>query len=189
MPRARKLCLSLALAAGLATGPASACGYHQPVDVERGILNLVYPDALYVTTAVWQAEQAGHLGGARPAGLAAAQDPFAFHGEARRLERLGERLAQAAPQELSGFSLVLIESMLWTRYTLAYGRALSAVHSDGRGEGDTVVVTHGLVVRALVEGRMDGERALQLGLLRLYGEAEDVARIEMLLTSLRASGS
>jgi hypothetical protein len=175
--------LTLALVASLGAAPALACGYHQPVDLERGILNLVYPNALYVPTAVWQAQQSGLLG---PADAMQASDPFAFHGVARRLETLGETLAGKAPEELSGFSLVLIDSMLWTRYTLAYGKALSVVHSDGAGLGDTVVVTHELVVRALVEGDLDGERALALGLIRLYGSDAKLQALAKLFAAVTA---
>jgi hypothetical protein len=186
MSRLRDLSLSLVLLAAVSTGTADACGYHQPVDMERGILNLIYPNALYVPTAVWQAQQTKLLG---PTDAVQAKDPFAFHGVARRLETLGERLAGAAPGELGGLSLVLIDSMLWTRYTLAYGKALSVVHSDGPALGDAVVVTHELVVRALVEGRLDGERAMAMGLIRLYGDASQQVRLAALLTSLRASGT
>jgi hypothetical protein len=181
----RRLGLSLALAA-FGAGAALACGYHQPVDLERGVLNLVYPDALYVPTAVWQAQQAGLLG---PIDAAAAKDPFALHGATRRLEALGDVLAAKAAPDLHGLSLVQIDSMLWTRMAFADGRATTIVHSDGPQTGDAIVVTHDLVVRALVEGRMGGEQALSLGLIRLYGGEAEQGALAALFAALKANGS
>ncbi len=41
----------------LATGPALACGHHNPREIARGIMNLVCPNSLYVRTAAWQAQE------------------------------------------------------------------------------------------------------------------------------------
>jgi hypothetical protein len=44
----------LALAAS-ASAPAWACGFLDPAQVRRGMMNWVYPDSLHVGTAVWVA--------------------------------------------------------------------------------------------------------------------------------------
>ena len=53
------VCATLALA----PGAAPACGLEDPssIAVQRGMLQLAYPLALYVGTAVWQAQVAGAL--------------------------------------------------------------------------------------------------------------------------------
>ena len=43
------------------SGAAFACGYHNPSDVARGVMNFAYPKSLYVRTAVWQAQNSGLL--------------------------------------------------------------------------------------------------------------------------------
>jgi hypothetical protein len=49
-----------------------------------------------------------------------------------------------------------------------------------------VVVTHELVVRALVEGDLDGERALALGLIRLYGSDAKLQALAKLFAAVTA---
>jgi len=174
--RLRAGLLLLALAG--AAGRAEACGYHAPVDIERGLLNLVYPEAMHVSTAVWQAEQAQLLraGGSREADIACGclvllpppRGPFAFHATARQLERFGRLLADATPESEGTVSLVLIDSMLWTRFVLAGGTVRSEVHSSGPGTDGPVLVSHTSVIEALVDGRLSGDLALERGLLRVY---------------------
>lgn len=159
--------IALALAGVPGGGSATACGLHRPVDLERGILNHVYPDSLHVLSAV---RHAGLLPDWEEA-QASKRDPFAFHGLAARLQDFGDSLSSDWAPGLAGFSMVLVDSMLWTRFVAGEGGIVSEVHSDGPGTGDLVVVTHGAVVDAIVEGRMNGEQAIALGLLRLYGEA------------------
>ena len=42
-------------------GPTLSCGYHDPTLVAQGMLNHMYPRALYVVGAIQRARQAGHL--------------------------------------------------------------------------------------------------------------------------------
>ena len=51
----------VALVAVLASPPSFACGFHDSVQLQKGILNWVYPDSLHVGTAVWMAQEAGRL--------------------------------------------------------------------------------------------------------------------------------
>ena len=92
-----------------------ACGYHNPVDLGRGVMNWVYPNSLYVQTAVWQAEDAGVL----PSRAAdPPKDLFAYQRIAKAMRAYGERLTQAnsATGEMPNFSIVLIDTLLWTRF-------------------------------------------------------------------------
>ena len=87
---------------------AAACGYHNPVDLARGVMNWVYPDLLHVRTAVWRAEDAGILPKRRADHV---KDLFEFQKTARDLKTFGELLArlEASPEELPAVSVVLLD--------------------------------------------------------------------------------
>jgi hypothetical protein len=88
-------------------GVAHSCGYHDPVDLARGMLNWVYPNSLYVRTAVWQAEDAGIL---PKRASEPSKDLFAYHRIAIAMRSFGELMAKAniAPGEMQGRELGLI---------------------------------------------------------------------------------
>src|SRR5512139_1460539 len=69
----RALPAVLLLATLLASAPAvHACGLENPSSVNVGLLNLAYPDALHVRTAIWVAQRDGLLA---PFDAAAVVDP------------------------------------------------------------------------------------------------------------------
>ena len=62
MKRAVGVLLAAIMILALANAPSElACGYHDAGSINRGMLNLVYPNALYVTSAVWKAQLVGLL--------------------------------------------------------------------------------------------------------------------------------
>jgi hypothetical protein len=148
----------LALAA-----PAFGCGYHGGVAQERSLVNLAYPQALHVHTAVWKAQ----LGGRLERG-----DPGAFRVNLL-LAQLRAHLAAAPAMARPSVTLVLLGPMLWTRYQSDTGGVRVSVHVDGPEPGDVVLVTEAPVVKALLEERLSVRDALDSGLLRVYGTAED----------------
>lgn len=161
-----------ALACGLATYPAAgfACGYHDPAAVSLGILNWIYPDSLHVRTAVWQAEDAGIL---PPRKTIRGADLFAFHRAVSDMRALGERLAAARRSggKDHAFAIVLLDSVMWTRFAAAESTLAVEPHVDGPARGDVVVITDGKVVRAMLAEALSFARAEAQGLLRLYGDA------------------
>jgi hypothetical protein len=180
-----------AVAALFATAAASptvlACGYENPNDLALGMLNWVFPDALYVRTAVWQAEKAGML----PARAAKpAKDLFGdgFRRAAASMNGLGERMNAAAPAagERPSFSVVLIPAVMWTTYTPRAGGYSVHVHADGPAKDDVVIVTDEKVVRALVDGSLDAVAAESYGLVRFYGPANRQNEVRVTLAGLMA---
>lgn len=159
------------ITAGLvfAGSAAFACGYHNPSDVARGAMNFAYPKSLYVRTAVWQAQASGVL---PPRPAQAVKDLFAYQRMAAGLRKLGEDLGPAPGPDF-GFTIVLLDSLLWTRYAAADGGFGVAVHVNGSSKGDAVLVTESDVIRALNGGLIGFEVAEAHGLIRLYGP-EDV---------------
>jgi hypothetical protein len=162
---------------------AEACGYHDPSVIARGVLNWTYPKALYVGTAVWQAEASGVL--PRPTQT----DLFAYQRTVRHLQTLGERLRRSriAHGQDRSFSMVLLDSMLWTRFAVVPEGYAVEVHADGPAAGDVVLVTHGKVIQALAEGTFDAALAEKHGLLRLYGPAASQDKVRSILISSAAA--
>jgi hypothetical protein len=164
--------LSFSLALGLCWGtPAAlACGYHDPATIALGLLNWTYPNALYLRTAAWQAKDAGVL---PPRWKGLQKDLFAFHRAAAAMQDFGRRILT---QPLAGvsaqsFSVVLLESQLWTGFARGENGITVDVHADGPRQGDVVVVTDIKVVRAMLDDALPFAAAEAHGLLRFYGDA------------------
>jgi hypothetical protein len=156
-----------------------ACGYHDPSVIARGVLNWTYPKALYVGTAVWQAEASGVL----PRHAQTPKDLFAYQRLVRHLHALGERLSRSriAHGQGSSFSIVLLDSMLWTRFAARPDGYEVEVHANGPSLGDVVLVTHRKVIQALAEGSFDAAVAEKHGLIRLYGSAASQDEVRAVL--------
>lgn len=159
------------LAAGLVLGaaPLRACGYHNPATVALGMLNWVYPDALHLRTAVWQAEDAGIL---PPRRKSPQNDLFAFHRAVSAMQGLGARiLTRPSPGETGDvFSIVLLESVMWTNFAAGDDGIVVEVHAERPRPGNVVVVTDLKVVRALLDDTLTFAAAQAHGLLRFYGD-------------------
>ena len=185
-------CLALAAAAWIAPA-AHACGYHDAVGLNRSALNLAFPDALHVHTAVWTAQLQGFIArDEQPApnderpeplrALAAYRDAVGQLGLFR--DRVGSRVGKrAAP----AFTVVLVGPMLWTRFEKAGDELAMTPHVTGPSPGEVVVVTDKPVIAALVEGTLTPREAGQLGLLRYYGEPEHVGEVAALVDRLSQS--
>lgn len=171
--RAPIVLAALLLAAATAAG---ACGFEDPnsVGVRRGLLNLAFPESLHVGTAIWQAQLAGKL----------PRDPLAQNAdltpEARgalrmvqataAMRALAARLASENSGGAQNLSVVLLSSVMWSRFE-PQGNAVNAnVHVTGPEEGDVVLVTDTPPIRALADGSLEFSEALASGLVRLYGD-------------------
>lgn len=189
--RLASVLLSIAVLATVSIAPgARACGFHDPASVNLGMLNLAYPDALHVRTAVWMAQRDALL----PRGANAPSDPSSveFRLEAMRryrdavagLDALRERMTpmDGTPR----FAVVLIGSMLWTRFEPSGGQVAMTPHATGPLPDDVVVVTDVPVVLALLDGTLTPAEAQARGLVRLYGPPRPRAGVASLFDRLRA---
>ncbi len=173
-----------------AAWPAGACGFHGAVDLNRSALNLAYPKALYVHTAVWMAQLEGVIARNEPAAepderpealraLAAYRDTAGQLGLFRDLA--GAHVDRGA---VPAFTVVLVGPMLWARFEPAGAGLAMAVHVTGPVPGDVVVVTDRPVVAGLVDGTLTPRSARERGLIRFYGEPERVREIAALVDRL-----
>jgi hypothetical protein len=175
--------LGALLACAVATLPARACGLEDPssIAMQRGVLNVAYPQSLHVGTAVWQAQVAGRL----------PRDPLAQQGEltpeargALRLLRAGSllrqfaaKLAEQAATPHAPIAVVLLGPVMWNRFEFDGAAVRPTLHAAGPQPGDVVVVTDIAVIEAVGAGTLTLPEALQGGLMRLYGPATEVAAV------------
>jgi len=151
---------------------AIACGYHDDVSLARGILNWTYPDALHVVGAMAQAVSERRL---PPPTFGRERNPWGYHRVVLMLDHYARRF-RLPPEEIQppAFSVLLIESMLWTRFVSEGGELQSQVHVSGPQAGDLVLISGEDVIRQITNGRLSVGEASRLGLVRLYGPEEQV---------------
>lgn len=150
------------------------------MDATRGLLNWAYPNALYVTSAVWQAENAGIL---PPRVTVKSRDFAAYLRTIKALKSLSRLLSHAntAGADAPAVSIVLIDKVLWIRFEPKPGGFTVKVHADGPADGDVVIVTQGSVVQALTDSRLSVGVAEESGLLRYYGDTVKLAAVQSML--------
>ena len=180
---------ALVAAFALGAGVVSACGLEDPnsLATRRGTLQLAYPNALHVGTAVWQAQLAGTL----------PRDALAQRGdlspEARAalrlvkanalIGRLADRLnAEPTGAPHPGVAIVLVGPVMWSRFEAGDGPVKALVHVTGPERGGVVAVTDIAVVEAIADGTIDVAGAIDSGVMRLYGPPESVAKASSWLT-------
>ena len=181
-------CLVFALL--LASGPpTAACGYHGNPAV--GALNIAYPNALWVRTAVWQAQIEGLLERDTtepPANPVARRMALAqrYRAVTRQLAGLSDHLASLpSTAPLPAFSVLLMGPMLWSRFEPGHGPTTLQVHADGPRSGDVVLLTDEPVLAALAGGRLRLGRAIELGVVRLYGSQASIVAVSQAIDAWR----
>lgn len=200
MNRTTNIVCGTGLAALLVVAPAAlACGYHDPTSASLGMLNWAYPESLHVRTAVWMARRDGALSAVESSDAIASTSPEhilrrmeLFRQTERDLRQLQQGIATALDGEaVPSFSVVLIGSMLWTRFQYVDGALAMAVHVEGPASEDVVLVTDAPVIASLASGALVPEEARRRGLLRTYGTARSVERVDAAfdrLASQQAAG-
>ena len=166
--------------------PALACGFEDPssASVQRGLLNLAFPKALHVTTAVWQAQLSGSVPKVRldPQGAGS----LGFRIAAMHLRRFGQQVDVAAgDRAVPAFTVVIVGPMLWANYARGPDRVEAILHAKGPVPGDVVLVTDEVVIMALLDGSLGPREAWNLGLIRSYGDPADIALLEDILDDLQ----
>jgi hypothetical protein len=114
--------------------------------------------------------------------------PFAnmlgYHRAVRRVQRLRDSLERAVHEERltgPGFSLVLVESGLWTRYVPDAEGVSIAVHTAGPQPADALVFTGEAVIEAIASGRLAVDEAFRRGLIVVDGAADATREVSALL--------
>lgn len=158
---------------------AEACGYHDPMVIRIGILNWYYPDSLHVTGAISDGQRVGELPPIdKRRILAKGRDRVALDLQVYRqitedLRAMGAALQKMTPPgQAFSFSLVLVESALWSRLIITDRHVLPAIDVASPAEGDLVVVTGQPVLAAIRSGMLTLDAGIEKGMIKLYGEPE-----------------
>jgi len=168
--------VALALGVALPHPHAAACGFHDDVSIQRGLLHWSYPGAPHVGTAVWMAQRDGRLEGdplrLRHDLTSEARNRFAYLQATQWLRQLQIRLAGTAPPQPQrlNVAVLLIGPMLWSRYSVDGKDVAFATHVEGTTAGDLVIITEAPVIRALAQDRLSVHEAINLGVIRFYGD-------------------
>ena len=177
----RALTVSIAIAASALSGNSSlACGYHSPQTIAWGILSRTFTNALQVRSALWRAERDGVLPPSQPQRMPPA---LAFRRASLSLRMLADRLSEARAHggKPMHISMVLIDSMLWTRFVATSAGYTPLIDVPRAHDGDIVVVTASKVVEAMVRGSIDANLAEAHGLIRLYRQPQSHESLRALL--------
>lgn len=149
-------------AVGLGSFQAQACGYDGAVPD----LVAAYPQSIEVALSVRDAYDRSELTALQPA-----PNALALRRAQMLLSRFSPMVSEASRISTGSVAVLLVESGLWTRYTLA-GNAVQALpHVTGPQPGEPVVITSEAVVSALVDGKLAIQRANSLGLMVLRAPA------------------
>ena len=164
----------ITLSVAAATDTVHACGLEAVIN---GGFTVSHPRSLEVAVAVAEARSAGVL----PAlGSDVASNDVLLRQMIAHLRRLQSRLNAGRVAIDKGtsapFSLVLVGPGLWSHFHMTSGGVLARYHVDGPLDGEAVVLTHQLVLEALLRGSLTAEDALDQGLLVFSGDDADVVR-------------
>jgi hypothetical protein len=159
-----------AVFASLVAAPsiAAACAYHGAIANNLAL----HPAAVDVIMALQAAEDAGTL---PPDSATRVQvSMVAYHQTVKGIERFRGMLERVreARRSTPAFSLLLIDSALWSRLAPNSGGLTLAVHTDGPERGEPVVLTVGVVLQAVLDGRLAAADAINRGLIRVEAPVE-----------------
>jgi hypothetical protein len=179
--RTTAACCAALVGLAATVGPAAACAYHS-----GGKAFAAHPGAVDVAMAIQAAADAGAIepqsASVPPASM------VAYHRMVREIEQFRNMLEAAGKRRgvAPGFSLLLIESSLWSRFEPEPAGIELAIHTAGPEGDEPVVLTTGGVLRAVIEGRLAAADALHRGLIRVEAATEaKLALFELLSAAAR----
>lgn len=145
------------------------------------MLNWIYPNSLDVTGAIWRAQQEGLLPPPDTSRITARGkrreilDAMAFQKTERTIRALGAELGNMTPDgQVGRFSFVLVETALWTQFTVSTKHKLVAVNVGSPRDDDLVVVTGEVALFAMGRGALSLSTAVESGFVKLYGPPEQI---------------
>jgi hypothetical protein len=161
---------------------AVGCAYHGS---GAGAL-IFHPGSIDVASAVEIAEQAGIIA---PQPGPAAASLVAYHRTVKRIEQFRTLIEAGGTTSTPAFSLVLIESALWSRFTPNPAGLMLAIHTSGPNEDEPVVLSNGGVIQSVLDGRLSAADALHRGLIRVEAAIDAKLALFELLAAPRSHGA
>ncbi len=169
----RKLVVAmLGFGLALAPGMASPCAYDGQIG---NPFAFTHPAALTVALAINQSVLRGQLVSQRIDQLA---NPLRGLTRAMaRVDLLRARLDAAAAADRPRFSLLFVESDLWSRFQTADGALRVRHHTPGPDDGEATLLTGEAVLDALLAGQLTPDQAFDQTLLVADGDPVQVAAL------------
>jgi hypothetical protein len=144
----------------------------------NGGFTVSHPQSINVAVAVANARRDGLLPAASPKAVA---NEVLLTLMLRDLRQLNSRLnkgRKTMTERPRSFSLVLVGPGLWSHFHASPAAILARYHTTGPLDDKVTVVTHHVVLQALLDGRLTVEEAASRGLLA-YADGES-APVEQL---------
>ncbi|MEM1411813.1 MAG: hypothetical protein AAGH19_05585 [Pseudomonadota bacterium] len=175
-----------------------ACGLHDPTLFARGMMNFIYPESLHVIGATQSAQRSGELpeprrplrleeGSQAYATDSATRQKRAFERSVNALYALGLEIDERrSADNTSGIAIVVLNSMMWTRYAPEYTDVQQGLHVRGPEADDIVLVTDQVVVEAIRDGLLTVDRAVKLGVIKPYRQKQEDAALLAQIGSIGA---
>jgi hypothetical protein len=161
----RLACIAASVGIALATSsPTSACGFHGAMGDN---FSLAHPRSMEVAFATLDAVGDGIIAAPIAPDEAGRQGYWRAQDRIRRFESrlpVSTSLAQGG-----GISILLVDSLLWSRFAVVDGRYALQPHTDGPPSGDAVIVTSEPAVAAILEGGLTVADAFARKLLVVDG--------------------
>ena len=164
-----------------------ACGYHGTMG-ER--LSAMHPGSVQVAVALRRAADSGVVDGKALDDIG--RRPALYLETVRRLHTfkrafnraIDRALGASDPGVVPPFSVGLVESGLWTRFSPGAAGLRIEVHTEGPGIGETVILTGEPVLAALLDGDLPISEAMAQSLIVLDGDPQSQAALREALSRL-----
>jgi hypothetical protein len=162
---------------------ALACGYHGAMG-ER--LSAMHPGSVQVAVALRRAADSGMLDAKALEEIG--RRPALYLETVRRLHAFKRAINRALgandPAAVPSFSVGLVESALWTRFSPGKAGLRIEVHTEGPGVGETVLLTGEPVLAGLLDGSLPISEAMAQNLIVLDGAPQSLAALRGALSRL-----
>lgn len=169
---------------------ALACGYHSSLD--SSTFNVAHPGSVTVASAIYRAQDRGTLDARITTSSSASLFGAGYREAVQYLKQLERSVARGATARndtgRQRFALLLVRSRLWTDFTAQPGRTKANIHVDGPVEGEPIVLTDESVLRALFQGRLTLDAAIDQDLVRIVDD-HDRKTHALLQAALATTGS
>ena len=156
---------------------------HDASLVRKVAVNIAYPDALAVESAVWEAQKAGWLPVPDVVRLQAtgedrkALDEMAFRKTVEALKTFGSLLdSKTSGAQHADVSVLLVDEMMWNRFSMENGHTDLLADISEPQDDDLVIVTETSVIMAMVSASLSIDEAVDMRVLRLYGAPTEVQK-------------
>ena len=153
-------------AVSLCSFQASACGYDGLVPD----LVAAYPQSIDVAISVRDAFDRSELNALQPA-----PNALALLRAQMLMRRFSPMVGAASRTSRGSVAVLLVESGMWTRYTLSDNGVAALPHVSGPQDGEPVVITSEAVISALLEDKLALDRATAIGVMVLRERAQVLA--------------